>query len=108
MTLWYLPRVSAWTRVRSVDETRGEGERKQAERRRRATYGYLYAGHGACQAREGAAESGTPRGPNRARADPSFSMLDRVFACTRPPQILWTRTLSLAVAASRFNVYQLG
>ena len=69
------------------------------------TYIHTYVrGHGACQAWEGAAESGTPRGLNCARADPSFSMLDRVFPCTRLPQILRTRTLPLSGAASRFNV----
>lgn len=76
----HLPRVS--TRVRhaagSGAETRAEGERERAkEGRWEPTYGHLYAGHGACQAREGAAP--VTRGLNRVRADPSFSMLDHVF-----------------------------
>ena len=91
----FTTRVSTSTRVRHADtgrvQTGTERERRRMRERGRegarkpTTYGHLYAGHGACQAREGAAA--VTRGLNRVRVDPSFSMLDRAFSCTPLHQI---------------------
>lgn len=103
-------------REAEISSVRPRGDRKRGETAERATYGYLYlyAGHGACQTGEGAAEREKERERGGERTEPRQGGDPRPFLCSIVFSLVLDSPANLRDASAapfirgipRFNVCQ--